>query len=339
MTRRRELRVLRGRGSTAGALGAPRGSAGGPGGCRRLATTDRVAQRRRAALRSAGRAGRRGVAQGLRRRGLAGLGPTRRGRAPRGGGGRPSPHGIGPFGVGSDGGGPARRCAPGQQRWPQLRPARAALRRGRGEARRRAGATTTIAASVARLAAPPVLPAPHVVVRGETLSSIADDELGTPAAWPFLWETNRGRSFGTRVFEDPNLILPGWDLAVPGPAAVEPAVPEPIAAEAVAPVLIPPVVISTPVEPASPTTSIPDPTTSVHDRDDRDGGDDRARRGSRRRHRRRRAGRFVHAGLAPVHRVHRGRAPRHRRGGSAAVVTAAGAAPHDPCRHRGRPGR
>ena len=115
-------------------------------------------------------------------------------------------------------------------------------------------ATTTIAASVARLAAPPVLPAPHVVVRGETLSSIADDELGTPAAWPFLWETNRGRSFGTRVFEDPNLILPGWDLAVPGPAAVEPAVAEPVAARrrrsrAVAPVLIPPVVISAPVEP------------------------------------------------------------------------------------------
>ncbi len=116
-------------------------------------------------------------------------------------------------------------------------------------------AATTITASVAALAAPPVLPAPHVVVRGETLSSIADDELGTPAAWPFLWETNRGRSFGTRVFDDPNLILPGWELAVPGPARTEPVVPEPVVPdpampEPVAPTLIPPVVIAAPVQTA-----------------------------------------------------------------------------------------
>ena len=96
-------------------------------------------------------------------------------------------------------------------------------------------AVPTVAASVAALAAPAVPMAQHVVVRGESLSSIARDELGTPAAWPFLWETNKGRSFGERVFEDPNLILPGWDLDVPGPAAAP-----------VAPVLIPPVVVAAP---------------------------------------------------------------------------------------------
>jgi hypothetical protein len=81
----------------------------------------------------------------------------------------------------------------------------------------------------------------HTVVRGESLSSIAGDELGDQRSWPRLWAANRGRSFGSRVFRDPNLILPGWDLAVP---KVEPV---PVAAsEPVTPVLIPPLVVKAP---------------------------------------------------------------------------------------------
>ena len=62
----------------------------------------------------------------------------------------------------------------------------------------------------------------HLVVPGESLSSIARDELGRAAAWPALWDANQGRVFGERVFDDPNLILPGWDLAVPRPAVLIP---------------------------------------------------------------------------------------------------------------------
>jgi hypothetical protein len=89
------------------------------------------------------------------------------------------------------------------------------------------------------------------------LSSIARDELGRAAAWPTLWDANQGRSFGERVFDDPNLILPGWDLAVPQPA-----------------VLIPPLVLSAADEhvpagpmpavtplPPQPTAWSPEPTT------------------------------------------------------------------------------
>lgn len=106
---------------------------------------------------------------------------------------------------------------------------------------------------VAPTAAPVAMAAPvdHVVVPGESLSSIARDELGQAAAWPTLWDANQGRVFGERVFDDPNLILPGWDLAVPRPA-----------------VLIPPLVLSAADEhvpagampvaaPASPTSPAP----------------------------------------------------------------------------------
>ena len=115
----------------------------------------------------------------------------------------------------------------------------------------------------------------HVVVRGETLSSIAEDELGQQAAWPAIWTANQGRAFGSRVFRDPDLILPGWDLVVPPMAdpAELPAEPEPGPGPSPSPVdavvLIPPVVISAPASVAQalpstdavPTTAAP--TTAV----------------------------------------------------------------------------
>ena len=54
-----------------------------------------------------------------------------------------------------------------------------------------------------------------LVERGDTLASIAADRYGDAAAWSTLWEANAGRDFGGRSFDDPDLIMPGWDLLVP----------------------------------------------------------------------------------------------------------------------------
>ncbi len=67
---------------------------------------------------------------------------------------------------------------------------------------------------------PPAEPAATTVVveAGDTLSALARRCLGAADRWPELWEANRGRDFDGRLFLDPNLILPGWSLIVPGTA-------------------------------------------------------------------------------------------------------------------------
>ena len=63
--------------------------------------------------------------------------------------------------------------------------------------------------------------ATYTVERGDTLWDIADEQLGDPTAWPEIWERNAGDDMGGgRAFDDPNLILPGWELEL---ADVEPA--------------------------------------------------------------------------------------------------------------------
>jgi len=56
----------------------------------------------------------------------------------------------------------------------------------------------------------------HVVERGDTLSAIAADELGDPNRYPEIFDLNVGdlQPDGRRL-EDPNLILPGWELDIP----------------------------------------------------------------------------------------------------------------------------
>ena len=66
---------------------------------------------------------------------------------------------------------------------------------------------------------------------GDTLWGIAGREYRDPEDWPRIWEANRGqREDDGRIFTDPSLIQPGWELEVPGvPSA--PATPTPQAPE------------------------------------------------------------------------------------------------------------
>ena len=75
------------------------------------------------------------------------------------------------------------------------------------------------------------LPPPvHVVAPGESLWSIAETELGDGIRWPEIFQTNRERTFGDgRRLDDPDVIRPGWDLAMPSqiasPSTATPPVP------------------------------------------------------------------------------------------------------------------
>ncbi|WSM44722.1 LysM peptidoglycan-binding domain-containing protein (plasmid) [Streptomyces cellulosae] len=60
----------------------------------------------------------------------------------------------------------------------------------------------------------------HTVRPGETLSGIAEKELGDADAYPEIAELNEGhRQPDGRTFTDPDRIYPGWKLALPNPQA------------------------------------------------------------------------------------------------------------------------
>ncbi|MGB3734386.1 MAG: LysM domain-containing protein, partial [Ilumatobacter sp.] len=62
------------------------------------------------------------------------------------------------------------------------------------------------------------IPVTHVVVEGDTLSEIAEDHLGDQDSWDLVWAENAGADMGDgRIFDDPNLILPGWEIEMPAP--------------------------------------------------------------------------------------------------------------------------
>jgi len=62
----------------------------------------------------------------------------------------------------------------------------------------------------------------HVVKAGDSLSSIAEEHLGDGLRWTEIAEANLGdRMNDSRTFDDPNLILPGWELEL-SDAADEP---------------------------------------------------------------------------------------------------------------------
>ncbi|MCU1395609.1 MAG: hypothetical protein JWM34_4037 [Ilumatobacteraceae bacterium] len=114
-----------------------------------------------------------------------------------------------------------------------------------------------------------------VVERGDTLSGIAARELGDAADWPAIWDVNHGRAFGERTFDDPDLILPGWDLVLPSTDGAAPGT-TPVDADAEiaapttsvappAPVASEPSTTGQPAiteEPATTTTAVPVVTTT-----------------------------------------------------------------------------
>jgi nucleoid-associated protein YgaU len=64
--------------------------------------------------------------------------------------------------------------------------------------------------------APATSPATVVVRSGDTLWAIAGRTLGSPLRWTEIWSRNRGRRMTTgERLTDPNLIRPGWRLALP----------------------------------------------------------------------------------------------------------------------------
>ncbi len=114
--------------------------------------------------------------------------------------------------------------------------------------------------------------ATHLVVRGDTLWDVAAEDLGDGHRYPEIFELNRGAvQPDGRALQDPDLILPGWELELPqrdpspsppvpvaegDPAADAPAVP-------VAPQPAPEVPAPTqPPPPAAPTSTTPTTTST-----------------------------------------------------------------------------
>ena len=111
---------------------------------------------------------------------------------------------------------------------------------------------TTPAHTAEASAAPPKTVLVHP---GDSLSEIAERELGEPDRYQGIWSTNRGQVMTDgRRFTNPNLIRPGWKLTVPAAAASTPATPAAPAAPAT-PAPPPPVAtLPAPAEAATPTT-------------------------------------------------------------------------------------
>lgn len=67
---------------------------------------------------------------------------------------------------------------------------------------------------------------PYTVVKGDTLSEIAQQHLDDAEAWPLIFEASRGipQPDGRRL-TDPDLILPGWHLLIPSAAEATPELP------------------------------------------------------------------------------------------------------------------
>lgn len=156
---------------------------------------------------------------------------------------------------------------------------------------RRLVVTATLVVSVGRLGTGPALaePSPSAVVAPTTAATpaaaaeqsasevslptctvqprdslwrIAERHLGDPFRWREVYELNRGRSFvDGRILQDPDLILPGWELRLPEDA---------IGVTSASP--MEPVTTAAPLETAAPTTGVdaPIPAGEAGDVDEAD---------------------------------------------------------------------
>ncbi|MGH9014008.1 MAG: LysM peptidoglycan-binding domain-containing protein [Acidimicrobiia bacterium] len=104
----------------------------------------------------------------------------------------------------------------------------------------------------------PTAPGSVTVEPGDTLWELAGEELGDPLRWPELYEHNKGPQPEGGVLSDPDLIMPGWQLDLPG---AEPATPP--AAETPLPPAPPQPDPPTPAPPPTPPSTPPITPTSV----------------------------------------------------------------------------
>lgn len=111
--------------------------------------------------------------------------------------------------------------------------------------------------------------ATHIVVRGDTLWDIAAEDLGDGHRYPEIFELNHGDvQLDGRTLQDPDLILPGWELELPSrePSPSPPAVVEanPPIDEPAAPITPQPAPEApAPTQPSSPPTATSTQDTRV----------------------------------------------------------------------------
>lgn len=102
-------------------------------------------------------------------------------------------------------------------------------------------APITVTATPASSAASPTT---VTVAPGDDLSGLAATHLGDEARWHDIFDANKGRQFGDVTFDQPDMIMPGWELnlpAAPGTTVAAPtASPADSAPITVAPTAAPP---------------------------------------------------------------------------------------------------
>ena len=103
----------------------------------------------------------------------------------------------------------------------------------------------------------------HVVSRGDTLSGIAAEELGDPHRFQEIFDLNDGAAqLDGRRLDDPDVIVPGWELDLPAATPVEPGIQAPADALEAAPVPPPPPADPQPAAPPPSTAPAPSATTT-----------------------------------------------------------------------------
>jgi hypothetical protein len=119
--------------------------------------------------------------------------------------------------------------------------------------------TTTATSSAAS-------PTTIIVAPGDDLSGLAATHLGDEAKWHDIFDANKGRQFGDVTFDQPDMIMPGWELNLPAtPDATAPIAPVAANAPTIvapSPIVAAPIHVGVVASP-TPTTAAPAPTPSI----------------------------------------------------------------------------